>query len=204
MTERSGRPYVIGVTGSIACGKSTVLRALAALGADAIDADLVYHELIAAGQPLNQALIEAFGAGVRGADGIVDRRALGAIVFSDPTALARLDRLTHPAVRAAVLDRIAASSALVVAVDAVKLVESGFADLCDEIWVVTCEPKQQRERLMRRNGISAEEADRRIAAQPPLEAKLARATAVIDNRGSEADTVAQVERRWRGLPILQI
>lgn len=204
MTGRVGRPYVIGVTGNIACGKSTVLRALGRLGAETIDADIVYHELIAAGRPLNQALVDAFGPTVRSADGAIDRRALGKIVFSDPAALSNLDRLTHPAVRAAVLDRIAASRAAVVAVDAVKLVESGFAEFCDDVWVVICKPEQQRERLMRRNGLSAEEAARRISAQPALEPKLARANAVIDNSGDEAETVTQVEQRWRQRAILQI
>jgi dephospho-CoA kinase len=204
VTERSSRPFVIGVTGNIACGKSTVLQVLARLGALAIDTDLVYHALIAPGEPLNQALVDAFGPAIRSANGEIDRRALGALVFSDPAALANLDRLTHPAVRAAVMERIATCTSAVVAVDAVKLVESGFADFCDEVWVVTCEPEQQRARLMRRNGLSAEEAVRRIAAQPPLAPKLARATAVIDNRGREADTAAQVEQRWRQLPILHV
>lgn len=198
------RPYVIGVTGNIACGKSTVLRALADLGAATIDADRVYHDLIAPGRPLNDALVARFGPSIRSADGSIDRRALGAIVFADPAALADLDRLTHPAVRQEVLRRIDASDAAVVAIDAVKLVESGFDRFCDAVWLVECTPEQQLERLMHRNALTAEEARRRIAAQPALEPKRAAASVIIDNSGDEAETRVRIQNRWRELPILPV
>jgi dephospho-CoA kinase len=187
------RPFVIGVTGDIACGKSTVMGMLADLGAATIDADAVYHELIAPGMPLLAALRGRFGPGVVAADGGLDRRALGAIVFGDAVALADLDRLTHPAVIAEIRRRLAASTAPIVAVDAVKLIESGLAADCDEVWIVTCDPTQQVARLMARNGLTAEAAARRVAALPPLAPKLAAADVVIDNSGDLAATRRQVE-----------
>lgn len=194
------RPFVLGVTGDIACGKSTVMRLLAARGAATIDADAVYHDLIKPRLPLWRAIRERFGPGVVADDGTIDRAALGGIVFSDPAALAELDRLTHPAVTDELRRQIAASPADVVAIDAVKLVEAGFADECDQVWVVVCEPQQQIARLMRRNGLTREEAARRVAAQPPLAPKLDHAGVVIDNSGDLAATEAQVAVAWARLP----
>ncbi len=197
MTE----PFVLGVTGSIACGKSTVTEMLAAQGAATIDADAVYHDLIRPGRPLFRALGERFGDGVVAPGGTIDRRALGAIVFADPVALADLDRLTHPPVVEELRRRIAAAAAPVVAVDAVKLVEGGFGEECDAIWVVVCGRATQVERLMTRNGLDREEAERRVAAQSPLGPKLAAADAVIDNGGQRAETEAQVAAAWAALPL---
>jgi len=196
----SRRPYVIGVTGNIACGKSLVLDTLAKLGAETIDADRVAHEVMAPGTPTAERVIAAFGEEIRGPDGGIDRRALGAIVFRDPDKLALLDSLAHPPTVAAIRERVAASTAAVVAIDAIKLFEAGVAEDCDEVWVVTCTPEQQVERLMRRNGFDREEALRRIQAQPPQEEKVRRADRVIDNSGTVEDTVAQVKAAWDALP----
>lgn len=195
------RPFILGLTGNIACGKSTVLRLLAARGAATIDADAVYHELIVPGAPLWRALRQRFGESIIGPDGQVDRRALGAIVFADPAQLAALDALTHPAVLAAIHERIAAlpPETDVVVIDAVKLIESGSAAECDAVWVVVCEPAQQVERLMRRNGLGRAEAEQRVAAQPPLGPKLARADVVLDNSGDLASLEAQVVAAWAGI-----
>jgi dephospho-CoA kinase len=190
------RPRVIGVTGNIACGKSTVLNILQELGAETIDADLVYRELIAPGEPLWQALRERFGEEVLGPDGAIDRKVLGRIVFSDPQALRDLDHLTHPAVIAAIRAQIAMSSNPVVAVDAVKLIESGMNALCDAVWLVTCSERVQLERLMRRNQLSEPEARLRIDAQPSLEAKRGVADLMIDNSGSLDETRRRVQKAW--------
>ena len=198
---RSPRPYLIGLTGNIACGKSTVLAQLAGYGAEVIDADRVVHELQRPGQPVWAAIREAFGTGVLAPDGALDRRALGAIVFADPAALARLESLTHPAVREWIEARVAASRAPVVVIDAIKLLESGLADGCDEVWVVTCPPEQQLARLMARNGFAEEEARRRIAAQPPQAQKVARADLVIANDGTLEELRARVAAAWAALPI---
>jgi dephospho-CoA kinase len=195
----AGRPFVIGVTGNIACGKSTVMRCLGELGAALIDADAVYHDLIAPGRPLWQTLRDRFGAGVLASDLTIDRRALGRIVFSDPSALADLDRLTHPAVIAEVERLVRGLSVPVVAIDAVKLIESGMDRLCDRVWMVVCEPDQQLARLFARDGIPRAEAERRIAAQPPAESKRGRVDLVIDNSGSENETRRQVIEAWAKL-----
>ena len=205
-TERAegrdrSRPFVLGVTGNIACGKSTVLRLLSELGAVPIDADVVYHDLIVPGAPLWHELRDRFGDGILAQDGRIDRRALGAMVFADPGALSDLDRLTHPAVNAEIRRRIARLTSPVVAVDAVKLVESGFDADCDRVWLVTCDPAQQVDRLIERNGLSREQALLRVNAQPPIDAKRERADLVIDNSGSPEATADLVRAAWGELPI---
>ncbi len=193
--------FILGVTGNIASGKSTVTGLLAELGATVIDSDLVYRELAAPGTPLLARLAKRFGDEIVGDDGSLDRRRLGAIVFADPEALHDLDRITHPAVIAEVDQRVAAKTDGVVVLDAVKLIESGHADGCDAVWVVVTDPEEQVTRLMKRNSLPAEEARRRVAAQPPIGPKLARADLVIDNSGSRDETRKQVERAWRALPV---
>jgi dephospho-CoA kinase len=189
-------PMVIGVTGNIACGKSSVVRMLRDLGALTIDADEVYHELIRPGEPLWQTLRERFGPTIIAADNTIDRRALGGIVFSDPAALADLDKLTHPAVVAAIRNQMARISEGTVVIDAVKLVESGLDADCDQLWVVVCEPEQQIDRLVARNGISRAQAEQRLRSQPPLKQKLSLADVVIDNSGTLDATRRQVDTAW--------
>ena len=193
--------YILGVTGNIATGKSTVTGMLARKGATVIDSDLVYRELVGPGQPLLRTLAERFGEGIIADDGSLNRPALGAIVFSDPAALADLDRLTHPAVIAEVDRRVDAIPNGVVVLDAVKLVESGHAERCDAVWVVTADPNVQVQRLMNRNRLDVHESRRRVAAQPSLDAKLRRADLVIDNSGSIEELQEQVDRAWRNLPL---
>ncbi|MCX7622943.1 MAG: dephospho-CoA kinase [Thermomicrobium sp.] len=191
------RPYIIGLTGNIACGKSSVLRELAALGAETIDADQVARELTEPGSPILEEIAREFGPAVLRPDGSLDRRALGAIVFRDPVALRRLEAITHPAIVAEIRRRVARSDRPVVVIDAIKLFEASLARDCDEVWVVTCRPEQQLARLMARNGLSEEEALARIRAQPPQEEKVARADRVIDNSGSLEETQRQVHALWR-------
>jgi dephospho-CoA kinase len=203
--------FLIGLTGGIACGKSTVLAMLAALGARTIDADRVTHRLQQPGTAVYQAIVEAFGPHILSAPGgAIDRRKLGNIVFNDPAALKRLEAIIHPAVRAEIrqfLTEVANAGGYatrlrpverpVVVIDAIKLIESGWADECDQVWVVTCSPEQQIERLMTTRGMSLAEAQARIAAQPPQESRLSRADVIIDNSGSQANTRAQVEAAWQ-------
>lgn len=190
------RPYVIGVTGSIACGKSAVMSELKDLGVTILDGDLVYRDLTGSGSPLVQRLAEVFGAQIVHPDGSLNRAELGKIVFSDPAALTELDRITHPPVVEEVVRRIALATTPMVATDGIKLLESGMGDRCDEIWLVLCDPERQRERLIARNGLSPEEADRRIAAQLPVGDKLGRAGVVIENNGTLAELKAQVVAAW--------
>lgn len=192
------RPYLIGVTGNIACGKTAVMTALNALGATVIDGDLVYRELTGPDSCLVQQLAAVFGDRIVNADGSLNRPELGNIVFSDPAALAKLDLLTHPVILDEVVRRIGIASTPVVATDGIKLIESGLADRCDEVWVVTCDPERQRARLMARNGLTREEADRRIASQPPIDEKIARADVVIDNDGTLDEMQHRVLAAWMG------
>lgn len=194
MTDQ--RRIVLGVTGNIASGKSTVVNILKEYGAHHIDSDLVYHDLVQPGQPLLARLAEAYGDGIIAEDGTLDRKALGAIVFSDPEKLAELDCITHPAVIAESDRRIAAIHSGVIVIDAVKLIESGHADICDEVWLVTAPEDVQIARLMRRNELTEEEARQRVAAQPPLEPKIDRADRIIENSGSLETLRATVEAAW--------
>lgn len=199
------KPFLIGLTGGIACGKSTVLAMLASLGARTIDADRVTHQLQAPGAPVYQQIVAAFGPQIlAGEGGPIDRRRLGAIVFGDGARLRQLEQIVHPAVRAeirAFLAQVAAETPAagpraVAVIDAIKLIESGWAAECDQVWVVICPEAQQVARLMATRGMSEAEARQRIAAQPPQESRLERASVVIDNGGSQAATRAQVEAAW--------
>ena len=158
------RTFVIGVTGPIASGKSAVTKRLAEHGAVVLDADLVYRDLVQPGMALTSQLAERFGAGILADDGGLNRRALGAIVFSDQQALADLDRLTHPAIIAEIGRRLETIDASLTVIEAVKL-SRGTAKYCDETWLVTVDPERQLERLMARNGIDRADAERRIASQ---------------------------------------
>jgi dephospho-CoA kinase len=169
---------------------------LADLGAMAIDADRVAHQVMGPGSPVHQGIVAAFGPEVLRDDGAVDRARLGAVVFSDPAALARLEELVHPAVIEEVMRRIDASDADVVVVEAIKLIEAGMAETCDAVWVTTCPTSLRVERLVVERGMSPEEARRRVVAQPPQAEKIARADVVIDTSGDLAHTRAQVEAAW--------
>jgi dephospho-CoA kinase len=196
-------PYIIGLTGNIACGKSTVRGMLEERGAATLDADALVHELYLPGDPVFRAVVDAFGDDIVAADGTLDRRALGRKVFGNPDALARLEGLTHPAVIERTWQWVGRQTTSVVVVDAVKLIEAGIVDGCDALWVVTCPLDEERRRLMTRPGMTDAEADRRLAAQAPEAAKVARADVVIDNGGTIEATRAQIDRAWASLPITQ-
>ncbi len=199
--SRPHTPYVIGVTGNIASGKSTVRAMLADLGAATLDADRVVHLLYEPGDPVYNAVVREFGGRILGQDAAIDRRALGAIVFSDADALQRLEAIVHPGVIARERAWIAAQTTPVAVLEAVKLVESGSVEQCDALWVVTTSPAEQRRRLLRRPGMTEAEADRRLAAQPSLEAKLARADLVLTNNGTPDELRAAIAAAWAALPI---
>lgn len=192
---------VVGLTGNIACGKSTVAGMLADLGAVVIDADAVVHELQRRGTSLHAAVVAEFGVGILRDDGAIDRAKLGAIVFADPQRLARLEALTHPAVIEEVEARLRKVEAPAAVVEAVKLVEAGMHRRCDSLWVVTCPRAVQVERL-RGRGLDAAAIVARLDAQPAVGPKLALADVVIENGGSRDGTRRQVVAAWRamGLP----
>ena len=191
-------PYYLGLTGNIACGKSTVGKMLQALGAYRyIDADAIVHDLYLPGQPLVAQLAQEFGSGILDASGGIDRKALGALVFGDPEKLRRLEALVHPAVQEAIIGQIRLiPNGQVGVLDAIKLIESGYASLCHGIWIVRCSPETQLRRLVEQRGMSEDEARARLAAQPPIEPKLAQATEIIENEGSLEDLQRQVTAAW--------
>ena len=196
------RPYVVGLTGNIATGKSVVGKMLAQLGAEHIDADRLAHQVMAHGRPAWRQIVAAFGDEVLLPGGDLDRRKLGAIVFADPGALARLEGFVHPEVIALTEERVAASAASVVVIEAIKLIESGMvARICDALWVVTAPRKVQIARLIAQRGHRYQDAVLRIDAQPPQAAKAARADVVIDNSGTIEETQRQVERAWAAIGI---
>lgn len=188
--------FLIGLTGNIATGKSTVARMLARLGATVIDADKVAHEVMRAGTPVHAAIAATFGQEFLGEDGEIDRARLGSVVFADPDALARLERIVHPAVIEEVGRRTAAAPAPVVVVEAIKLIEAGMAVGCDSLWVTTCPAELQVRRLMADRRLSRGEAELRVQMQPPQEEKIARADVVIYTGGTLAQTRVQVEAAW--------
>ncbi|RMF37593.1 MAG: dephospho-CoA kinase [Chloroflexi bacterium] len=186
------RPYLIGLTGNIATGKSTVARMLAEQGATVIDADRLAHQAMRRGTPVYRRIVETFGEEVLAPDGEVDRARLGRIVFADPEALRRLEAIVHPAVIAEVARRIAQADGDLVVVEAIKLIEAGMHRDLDALWVTTCPREEQVRRLMAERGMSRAEAERRVDAQPPQEEKVALADRVIDTSGSLEETRRQV------------
>jgi dephospho-CoA kinase len=187
-------PRIIGLTGNIASGKTSVGRILLELGAQRyIDADAVVHGLYESGQPIAVQVAEAFGPTVIAPDGSVDRKALGAIVFQQPEAMQRLERIVHPAVGRALMEELVTLQATDIAIiDAVKLLEGGSGELCQSKWLVVCSEEEQIKRLMARNRLSEAEARMRIQAQPPLAPKYALVDEVIDNSGPLEETRGQV------------
>jgi dephospho-CoA kinase len=190
-------PFVVGLTGPIGAGKSTVARLLEERGATVIDADAVYASLVQPGQPLLRRIAEEFGPHVLRADGSLDRRALGDLVFGDQAALTRLDRLTHPAVIAEIERQIGNATTDVVVIEAIKLVQSGLAQRGDAIWLVTADPGVRARRLMERDGLDAASATKRVAAaiDPTLDAAIP--MVVIDNSGDQADLRQRVDAAWQ-------
>lgn len=192
-------PRIIGITGNIACGKTAVGHMLLEMGAERyIDADALVHKLYQSGQTIAVKVVEAFGSGVVAANGDIDRKALGAIVFQDAVAMRRLEEIVHPAVSQALTNELEhVSPSGVVIIDAVKLLEGGSGKFCQSKWMVICPEELEFERLIARNDFNSEEALARIKAQPPLEARLPLVDEVIDNSGSLDETRRQVEAAYK-------
>jgi dephospho-CoA kinase len=192
--------YLIGLTGNIATGKSTVAGMLADLGAQVIDADQVAHRVMRHGTPTWQAVAEAFGPEVLAPDGQIDRGRLGEIVFADPEALRRLEAIVHPAVGRAVDRIIARATEPVIVVEAIKLIEAGMHRGYQALWVTACPAEMRIARLVAQRGLSETEAKRRVLAQPPQAEKVALADTVIDTGGTLEETRRQVLAAWETIP----
>lgn len=190
---------IVGLTGGIASGKSTVARMLRELGAPVIDADLLAREVVAPGSDGLAAIVERFGPTVLDASGALDRKRMAERVFADADARAALNAITHPRIAAAgqrEIARLAAEGAPVCVYEAALIVENGLQAWMHALIVVAVPPEVQRARLMERDGIDAAAAEARLAAQLPLADKVAVADYVVDNSGSVHETRAQVERIW--------
>ena len=190
-----------GLTGGIGSGKSTVAALLAARGAVVVDADRLAREAVVAGSPGHQAVVDRFGPAVVGPDGSLDRRALAAVVFDDPEALADLNAIVHPAVRSAIADRLVELGRTdeVVVLEIPLLVESGRSYGASTVIVVDCPEEVALRRLVENRGMDEADARRRMAAQVSRADRVAAADVVIDNSGSRADLERQVEEVWRRL-----
>lgn len=203
MTQRStGRwpgKTVIGLTGNIAVGKSEVLGLLQALGAGVIDADRVAREVLEPEGAAFSAVLAEFGEDLLDEAGHIDRAALGQIVFSDAAALARLEALTHPAIRRRIDALVNAAAQPVLVIEAIKLLEGDLAAAVDAVWVVDAAAETQLARLTSQRGMSPAEARQRLRAQNPQADKLARADLVIHNDGSLEELQEQVRVAWRAL-----
>jgi len=183
----------IGLTGGIASGKSTVADMFAALGVPVIDTDVIAREIVAPGEPALEEIVAAFGADLLGPDGSLDRRALRARVFADPADRHRLEGILHPRIRNRTLELAAAAGGPYQVIVVPLLVESGFDRQVDEVVVVDCPEAEQRRRLMTRDGETAQQVGRMLAAQVGRAARIAAADTVIDNSGDLSATRAQVQ-----------
>ncbi|MDN5311160.1 MAG: dephospho-CoA kinase [Thermoanaerobacteraceae bacterium] len=196
---------VIGLTGGIASGKSTISMLLKNRGAVIIDADKIAREIMTPGKPVWHAVIGHFGRGILLDGKNIDRKKLGRIVFSDQKLLETLNSITHPAIVQEIKERLdyyRHKNEKVVVVDAALLLEIGLDSLVDEVWVVVVDEKNQLKRLMdREKGMDLEEARNRIRAQMPLDEKIKMADKIIDNSGSIEETERQIDELWREIEL---
>jgi dephospho-CoA kinase len=190
----SRRFLLVGLTGGLATGKSTVSTILRSLGCVVLDADQLARDVVAPGEPALAAIVEAFGRDVLGPDGALDRKRLGALVFTDPERRRRLEAITHPAIRDRFLARLAELEAQgfegIVVWDAPVMIETGGHRAMDKLVVVVADAATQRARALARDG-DATDAERKIASQMPLADKAKLADYVIDNSGDRAATEAR-------------
>jgi len=199
---------ILGLTGNIACGKSTLAALLKARGATILDADKLVHELYADAH-FSQQIAELFqGHEVLNATGTVDRARLSTLAFQDSDAMRRLEALVHPAVAALRDEKLRALESLetapaVVVLEAVKLIESAQAERCEEVWCVVCSPENQLQRMIQTRGLSQAQAQARLDAQPTMSQKKSLLAALeipfvcIENDGTLEDLKQNVDRLWQ-------
>ena len=193
---------IIGLTGGIASGKSVVSGMLAERGALIIDADKVGHEAYAPGSGCYRDVIAAFGEDIVAADGSIDRKALGAKVFADPSLRVRLQDIVWPWMRGEMEHRFAElrdEGVPVVVLEAAVLLEADWVPLVDQVWVVIVAPENARGRIVERNGLTPEQADQRIAAQLSNDERARRADVIIENNGTLDELRARVDAAWSEL-----
>ncbi len=191
----------LGLTGGIGSGKSAAAAILEGLGATRIDADEVGHEVYLPGKPCWQELVTTFGREIIAADGTIDRKKLGALVFPHPPTLSKLNELVQPRIASEIADRIrtwrAQGAVSVIVVEAAVLIEAGWQWLVDQIWLVETAPELAIERVMRSRGLTRHEVERRMASQASDFQRSREASCVIRNNGTLDDLRAEIERLWR-------
>ncbi len=200
------RPVVVGLTGNIGAGKSTVLAYFAQFPeVQILDADKLAHQAMAPGGPAFGPIVEAFGENVVAGDGTIDRRALGEIVFAAPEDLRTLEKITHPAVFQLAQDAISQAEQngkRIIILEAIKLLDGGSTvKLCDEIWVVTIDSSSQFERLHATRDMDKEAVQQRLDSQSSQEFKMSKATRIIDNSGSLDELHRALAKIWAELII---
>lgn len=194
--------HIIGLTGGIGTGKSTVAEFLAEQGATIVNADLVGHEVYLPGRPAYHEIVDEFGKEVVADDGTIDRKKLGTIVFSDPKNLARLNAITHPRMKGMMrekLQEIARGGAEIAVLEAALLFEAKWDDLADEIWVTVTPPEIVAERVAARSNLTIEAVMERIRSQMTNEQRTERADVVIDTSGDMDSTREQAQEQWEKL-----
>ena len=190
---------LIGLTGGVATGKSTVTAMLRELGAAIVDADLLARRVVEPGQPALGEIVETFGRSVLGPGGRLDRRRLASLIFHDPADRAQLNAITHPRIAALgqeEIDRARARGERLVVFDLPLLFENHREGGFDGVLLVYADPQTQLRRLRARSGLSEDEARARLAAQWPIDRKRALATWIIDNSDGRDWTREQVQRGW--------
>jgi dephospho-CoA kinase len=195
---------LVGLTGGIGSGKSTVSALLAAKGAVVVDADAIVHEVQRPGTPVFAAMVERFGAGIVTSDGRLDRAAVADIVFNDPESLAALNAIVHPAVGAEILQRLTDLTGTdeVVVLDVPLLVESSRAYPVAGLLVVDVDPEVAIARLVEHRGMREADVRARMAKQASRDERRARADRIIDNHGTQADLERQVDEAWAWITTL--
>ena len=194
-----GNKYVIGLTGNIAVGKSVVRQMLQHAGAYTIDADNLSHQAMLPGAPAYKPVINTFGQFIVGSDGKINRKLLGDIVFTNPDALQKLERIVQPVVRQAIEALVKRAKQRVIVIEAIKLLEGGMGEMVDAVWVVDAKPQTQYKRLIQKRKMSQDDAKKRILAQSPQKKKLAHADVVINNDGNIEQTWKQVQAEWANI-----
>ncbi len=191
---------VIGLTGNIGTGKSTVLGMLHQFGAHTIDADKIAHEVMLPGGQAYDAIVTTFGGEILTDEGTIDRMKLGQIVFEDPVQLQALECIVHPAVFDYIRSELSRATEPVIVIEAIKLLEAGLAlTLCDQVWVVITGEEQQIQRLMDSRNMGRDAAEARMLSQSPQSFKISQADVVLDNSGGIESLAEQVRRAWDAL-----
>lgn len=197
---------VVGLTGGLGTGKSLVAKEFKRLGAHIVDADGIAREVTRPGTPAYAGIKKEFGPGFIAPDGAIDRKALATLVFSDPERLKRLNEITHPAIIREIEARVEAIKkdhpGGIIVVDAPLLIEVGLEKKMDRVVVVYADEKTQLKRIMERDGLEREEAQRRMGAQMPVKKKVEFADFVIDGNGSVEETVGSVKGVYERLQVL--